>query len=285
MSRDNSGFLSTWESLVASHAASNPQPQCRTGQEGHGVPRDNLVPPTRLQPAAPDVSSLIPVPSGSRNVDRGLEIPVPYTQEISQGPLIKNAPTTQTSWLGRIISRNTGGELPPFMITSRSLSCEGGHTRRSIHNNTPGSVPSDEARGRPIDRPLPSVNRVHPPSLSRHPSTDSHSYPPPTTSRHPSLDRNFHTPRGSISSQSSYRSHSIGPNTDIDRDSHSSIMAGTSFPHRDRAGTPQTVISRHPSVNHELSVPVVSGVEQRRTAAPRPIEGSANTRPIGTVLS
>ena len=292
MPRDNSEFSSTWEHLLATYTAPNPQPQPHTRQEDRGVPRNNLIPSTQLQSAAPGVPSPMAIASGSGSVDRGLEIPVPYTERSSQGPPVRNIRTTQTSWLGRVISRNTGGEISPFILTRSPLSGEGGgNLPQSGHNGTSSSLPfsaanlhdprppTDEVRGRPVDVSHPSVSKPHPATLGRYPSTNGHFYSSSTISRHPSLDRNFRSSRGSISSQSSNRSHSL------DHGPHSNLTASTSLQRRDRSGTPQTEIGRHPSVGHQLSVPAVAGIEQRRAGASQPVVGSThvNARPIGMV--
>jgi hypothetical protein len=224
---------------------------------------------------------------------------VPYTEGASQGPPVRNIRTTQTSWLGRVISRNTGGEISPFMLTRSPLSGEGGgNLRQSGHNGTPSSLPfsatnlhdsrppTDEVRGRPVDVRHPSVSKPHPATLGRYPSAGGHFYSPSTIGRHPSLDRNFRKSRGSISSQSSNRSHSLGPTIDsIDHGPHSNLTASTSLQRRDRSGTPQTEIDRHPSVSHQSSVPAVAGIEQRRAGASQPVVSSThvNARPIGMV--
>jgi hypothetical protein len=223
---------------------------------------------------------------------------VPYTEGASQGTPVRDIRTTQTPWLRRVIARNTGGELSPFVLTGCPLSRKGGDShRQSVRGGAPSSLPFsttnlsdsqppiDEVRGRPVDARHPSVSKPHPPTLGRYPSTNDHFYSPSTTSRHPSLDRNFRKSRGSISLQSSHRSHSTGPTIDlIDCNPHSNLTASTSLQRHDRSGTPQTVIDCHPSVGHQLSVPAVAGVEQRRTGASQPVVGSThmNARPIGT---
>ena len=199
---------------------------------------------------------------------------MPHIDEAPQGQPIRGVPTTQASWLGRVISRNTRGEHS-FMPTRHSLSYEGGGLlRQSVRNSTPNPVlfpitkvrssqlPTDEVRGRSIDMRHPSADKPNPPILSRHPSTDSHFHSSSINSRQPSLDCSIRASRGSLSSHSSQRSHSIGPITyPVGHDPSSTTKASKPLQRRGSSGTPRTAIGRHPSMGRDMSLSTVASEE------------------------